>query len=155
METWGDNMTRLAFLITRDRDTASDAAQEAFIRLYQRHQADPAANISVGWLYAVTRNLARDARRKQRRRPQTFPLDTEEVIGPAFEANLVARMDVTRTLQRLSATDRECLWLYYYAGLSTPQIAESLNVSADGIRARLHRARRRFFTLWEDEGHDG
>lgn len=151
VETWGDKMTRLAFLITRNQDTAHDAAQEAFLRLYRRHQQDPDAAISVGWLYAVTRNLARDARRKQRRRPEMFPIEAEDGTGPPFEADLITRIDVVRALGRLSEADRECLWLFYYAGLSTPQMAEALNVTNESIRARLSRARRRFASVWEED----
>lgn len=74
IHTWGDTMIRLSYLIVQDRELAQDVAQEAFLRLYQRLNERPGEPLSVGWLYAVTKNLARDMRRKTRRLSETFSL---------------------------------------------------------------------------------
>ena len=151
IQTWGDTMIRLSYLIVKDRELAQDVAQEAFLRLYQRLNERPGEPVSVGWLYAVTKNLARDMRRKTRRLSETFSLSDEDVPVGGFELGVVSRLDVMHIFGRLTARDRECLWLYYFAGLSTKDMAEALHISNDNVRTRLHRARERFLSLWKED----
>ncbi len=150
VELWGDKMTRMAFLIIHDRELAQDVVQEAFFRLHRQHCQNPHVSISVGWLYAVTRNVALDARRKRKRDGVPFPIESEDMVSPNFESAVAMRLDVDKVLSQLSQKDRECLWLFYYAGLSTPEIAEALHMSNVSVRKRLHRARCRFSTIWKE-----
>lgn len=101
----------------------------------------------------MTRNLARDMVRKGNRDPATFPIAFDDIPTLGFESGITTRLDVNQVLAQLSARDRECLWLFYYAGLSTREISEALRVSNVSVRKRLHRVRRRFFTIWEEDHH--
>ena len=60
----------LAFAILRDREAASDVAQEAFVRAWRHAAAFDArrGNVST-WLLTITRNLAVDAMRLRRAVP--------------------------------------------------------------------------------------
>lgn len=147
---WGDKLTQLAYVLTHDRELAQDIVQEAFIRLYHQHQTHPEAPISVAWLYTVTRNLARDALRKRRRRPEVA-FDTPLPPIAAGQRDQDTVLAVQQVLARLSRTDQECLWLFYYGDFSMKQIANALHLTQAAVRARLHRARRHFADLWEEE----
>ncbi len=153
VETWGDRMTQFAMGLVKDSMMAQDVVQEAFLRLYRWHQRHPAQDVEVGWLYAVTRNLAYDALRDKKRRPiimeeaieierfsdnsQATPNETEALASAVFEV-----------LENLDAADRECLTLFYYADFSTKEIAKRLKLSEGSVRTRLYRARLRFKELW-------
>ncbi len=130
-----------------DRDLAQDVVQETYLRLYKHHEAH--RPISVGWLYAVTRNLCRDALRQRRRIPELFAMEPEDTT-PAFEGTITKSLAIRETLATLSPRDRECLWLYYYADFSTNDLAHALRISKAAVRARLHRARQRFAENWEE-----
>jgi DNA-directed RNA polymerase specialized sigma24 family protein len=55
---------------------------------------------------------------------------------------------VRRTLARLSAEEREVLYLFEVDGFATVQIAPILGISGAAIRQRLCRARARFRLNW-------
>ena len=64
-------------------------------------------------------------------------------------ADLVAERDaVQRTLDRLSATLRECLLLSIVGDLSTGEIAHMLGLQEAAVRQRLVRARKQFQQLY-------
>lgn len=79
-------------------------------------------------------------------------------------AELIAEQDaVQRTLAKLPEAMRVCLLLSIVGGLSTPEIAATLNVKEAAVRQRLARARKLFQqvyayesgeTLSESSGHD-
>ncbi len=151
IQEWGDKLTRFAHLHTGDRDLAQDIAQEAFLRLYRYHRDNPHESLTVGWLFTVTRNLARDALRKQRRQHnrETKLESSLAGVGSSFESGVTDRLMVDKVLYTLSQKDRDCLWLFYYEDYSVKDIAERLHLTPAGVRTRLHRARHRFEAEWE------
>lgn len=148
VQAWGDKMTHLAYTLTADRTLAQDVAQEAFLRLYRYHQDHPEVEIAAGWLYTVTRNLARDALRQRRRRRDHMTEKLEYGVQDSFEHTSTHRLMVQQVLQTLPKTDQECLSLFYFADYSVEQIAWRLHLTPTAVRTRLHRARRRFADHW-------
>lgn len=150
VESWGDRMTQFAYGLVQDTMIAQDVVQEAFLRLYQWHRRHPGGEISVGWLYTVTRNLAFDALRDKKRRP--LILDEAGAIDSLAErdADGTRESAVLEVLETMDAEDRECLSLFYYADFSTKEIARRLKLSEGSVRTRLYRARLRFKELWKE-----
>ena len=58
----------------------------------------------------------------------------EKIKDPAHQEVAVAVMNLPRKL-------REVILLYYYRGLNTLEIAETLNISQPAVTGRLKRAR--------------
>lgn len=147
VQRWGDKMVQFAFMLTDDRDTAQDVAQEAFLKLHAYHQRHPGQDPTVGWLYTVTKNLARDTMRKGRHeRPG---LDDTLQSSDSFESSLAVQLAVQRALRELSTSDQDILGLFYFADYSVEQVAHELRLSVGTVRTRLHRARKRFEAVWE------
>ncbi|MHB1612184.1 MAG: RNA polymerase sigma factor [Sulfobacillus sp.] len=152
---WGDRMTQLADSIVHDYMTAQDVAQEAFLRLYRWHQRYPRQELTVGWLYTVTRNLAFDAIRQR----HAVRVDDEVAKGQsnmaAFdtEESLITRMTVWEVMDSLDSVDQECLRLFYYADFSVVEVARRMKLTSGGVRTRLYRARNRFAELWKEGSH--
>jgi len=65
------------------------------------------------------------------------------------------RADLRRALGRLSARERELLWLAYAEGSSHREIADTLGLRAHGIRVLLFRARRKLAALLRGSGDEG
>lgn len=153
IEEFGDKVTQFLYTYTRDRDLAQDLAQEAFVRLYQFHEAHPSRAIHAGWLYTTAHRLAIDAARQRRRRPEDrWDDDAENAHATTgFESALTLQIAVQHTLNGLARLDRECLWLFYYQGWQVPEIAARIGCSETAARTRLYRARRRFAQLWGDD----
>lgn len=108
------------------REEARDAAQEIFVRLYEKRALWPPATEFVPWMVCTARNLCIDQFRRARVRPGGVDL-SEELIGnmaagdrdPESQAAAgSAASAVWRGLRRLSAISREIIVLRDIQGLS-------------------------------------
>ena len=147
-----------------DPATADDIVAETLLVAWRRRDAAPAGH-ERPWLYGiarnVTRNSARSARRQQAFREtlrglaQQKPYDSDAVDEQA---------EVMRSaLYGLSEDDREILMLVTWEGLSYADIGRVLDISANAVAIRVHRARKRLAAQVaeflekdrDDEGNNG
>lgn len=135
------------FLLTlvRDSDLALDCTQDTFLRAYQNLARGKPVNAS--WLYTVARNRAMD---EFRRRKHVEP-DLGALEQRPFEHATDTVLAVRAVLEKLSAADREVLYLFDVAGFKTDEIAAMLGVRGTAIRQRLSRARERFRVVYGSE----
>ena len=119
---------------------AEDIVQEAFVRFWRSRQraTDPAA-----YLYACVKHCALDWQRSRVRqsrreaaaaRPETAPLFT----GPLEQEE--RRAAIAAALNQLPENQREVLVMKIWGGLSFPQIAEALRISANTAASRYRYA---------------
>lgn len=139
---WGDRLLQFVASYVRNPAEAEDIVQETFVRLYLWHQGHPGRPITAGWLYTTAWHRTVDYLRGRRRQVPDWPRDLGAAARP--EEQWVDRMVVEEVLDKLKEPDRMCLLLFYYAGLSTAEIARQLGIKEPAVRARLMRARRRF-----------
>jgi RNA polymerase sigma-70 factor (ECF subfamily) len=136
--------------ITGDTHAADDLLQETYIRfLGVRRRWDSDAH-RRNYLFRIATNLAHDRHRRNRLR-QTEPFDEAHGPGgddsPARSCGHEERADLHRALSRLSARERQMLWLAYAEGSSHQEIADTLGLRSGGIRVLLFRARRKLAAL--------
>jgi len=122
---------------------AEDAAQEAFIRGYQRlWLLDDGARFCA-WITAITRNVAINCGLRHRRelnKRERWAL--EQTTTPGDEITEVCSPETLRqALAELPAGHRECLVLFYLEGRSGAGAAATLGISEIAFRVRLHRAK--------------
>ena len=123
---------------------AEDVAHEVFeiaIRriAHYRGEASPST-----WLYAVTRRVVANARRRVWVR-RVFGLDSApepSVAAPAEQ--LALRREVQARLETLSTEHREVLVLLLMEERSAAEVAEMLGVPVGTVYSRAHHARRKF-----------
>lgn len=128
-----------------DARLAEDAAQEAFIRAWQRLPAYRPQASFRSWLCRIALNAAVDALRRER--PEQ---DLETVSLTAGEAQPEASLEqrqrleqVRRAVLSLPDASRAVLVLREYEGLSYQEIAEALDISIGTVMSRLNYARNR------------
>jgi RNA polymerase sigma factor (sigma-70 family) len=105
-----------------------DAVQEAFMKLAARSASPPDV---VGWLYSVTRNLARTAGRSERRRRRHEAVAAGRNPGwfaPTEGAGLDAEAAAI-ALNGLPPEEREAVVARVWGGLSFEQIGALLDSS--------------------------
>jgi len=154
VERHQDRLVRLCQRILQDREEALDAAQEVFIKAYQKAgKLEPKGELYT-WLYRVATNhcLNRIRRRKIVRflpfggsggevAPSLEPVDR----APRPDSELAAR-ERWRITERAIATlpdrQRVVLILAKFEGLSYRQIAETLRITEGAVESRLFRAMR-------------
>jgi RNA polymerase sigma factor (sigma-70 family) len=126
-----------------------DAVADVFLTAWRRLDDVPRGDAARVWLYATARRVLANQRRSSRRRaalaermaltvsPDSPPEDSEEPL-------------VHEALRRLGPLDREVLLLSEWEGLSPARIASVLRCTKVTARGRLHRARRRFRSIFEE-----
>jgi len=131
---------------------AQDAAAEVFLTAWRRLDELPDGDTARVWLYATARRVIANQRRSERRRValyQRLALDAAAFPqGPPSPSREEAL--VHEALGRLGPRDREVLLLAEWEGLSAAEIAAVMGCLAITARGRLHRARRRFRSVFED-----
>jgi RNA polymerase sigma-70 factor (ECF subfamily) len=126
---------------------AEDVAQEALAKAF-RHldRFNPRYCFST-WLYTIAIRLAHDHIRSQRRRPpQVSLIDAQDIANePTAAAQLQRQEDIDniwQTAKRLLPDAQfNALWLRYGEGLSTIDVARTMQRTRIGVRVLLHRAR--------------
>lgn len=140
----------------QSEDDAADAAQEAFVRVYQnRTKFDSRQKFST-WLYAIASNLVKDRYRWRSRHPQvsldagndTTETGFHEIMAdedPSPDESLHAseRAEAVRkAVMELPEELRTPLILSEYEELSHGEIGAVLNCSAKAVETRIYRARK-------------
>jgi RNA polymerase sigma-70 factor (ECF subfamily) len=135
---------RIARSIFGERMSAEDAAQEACARaLISIHTLQQPERFST-WFYRIVTNEAMSQYRKQRR--DVAVIDAGESRTDLHEE----RVDIRRAIDRLPVHLRAIVVLFYYADLTTYEIADVMGVTPVAVRLRLMIARRRLRPLLSD-----
>ncbi|KQP35468.1 sigma-70 family RNA polymerase sigma factor [Pseudorhodoferax sp. Leaf274] len=119
--------------IVRDRDTAHDVLQDAFVQIWQRASTyERALGSARGWVYTVVRHKALDhARRAQREMPagdmlealqEQHGLHAQGAWAPAMAAQAEGDA-LSRCLEALEPQRRACIVDAFVEGLTHEQIA--------------------------------
>jgi len=127
---------------------AQDAVAEVFLTAWRRLDEVPRGDAARVWLYATARRVIANQRRSTRRRAalvERMAITTPPDPQGDPEASLVHE-----ALRQLNPIDREVLLLSEWEGLSPAQIASVLHCPKVTARGRLHRARRRFRSTFEE-----
>lgn len=139
-----------------DPELASELAQEAFVRLYQRRSPpdDPEA-----WLFTVGTNLLRNAGSKRARRARLLDAHRSRAVhsdeAPSPEVTTEAAEDrqrVRRAIDQLAERDRELLMLFS-EGYSYREMATILRLNQVSVGTLLRRAKDAFRTAFEESTH--
>ncbi len=134
----------VANAILRDRDSAADAMQDAFVRIARRAgQFDATRGTAEAWLGAIVRHAALDIiRARGREIPTDDPHLGDEAVAPEAEERLSASAEGRRLrhcLEGLEPKNREGIVLAFVHGLSHPQIAERLGTPLGTVKSWIRR----------------
>jgi len=137
-------LTSYAAHLVGDLDRARDIVQEAFLRLCGEERARVEPHLPE-WLYTVCRNLAIDARRKDRRVRllEDEPIRAGAAGGddPADAAERADEFDrVMSVLSTLSQNQQEVIRLKFQHGLSYKQISDVTKLTVTNVGFLIHTA---------------
>lgn len=131
-------LTRLAFIMVGDPQTAEDVVQEAFLGLYRRWSSLRERDKALVYVRSAVLNGCRSALRRRR-----LPF----LSGPAHvwsaEAEVMVgedRREVLEALQRLPLRQKEALILRYFLDLSEEEIAAAMRISKGTVKSTTSRA---------------
>lgn len=131
-EVHQDTVYRLALSYTKSKADAEDVCQTVFLKLMQ--QPAPPDNVKA-WLMQVTANTCRDLLRSSWWR-RTDALD--ETVPASVPKEL---SDTYQTVMSMNPKYRVVIYLRYYEGYTTKEIAQLLSISQTAVTTRLSRGR--------------
>jgi RNA polymerase sigma-70 factor (ECF subfamily) len=132
-----DRAFKLAFVYLRDSYEAEDAVQEATLKAWQGFDRLRDSSAARSWFLTIVANQCRSTRRAKWWSVLRFgSLPPSEKPAEATEA----RLDLSRELLQLSATDRAALFLFFYLDLPLAEVGRVLKISPQAAKSRVHRA---------------
>lgn len=150
-ERWFDRSYDVAWNIVRDRESASEVAQEAFLAAWTGLGTlrDPAA--FGGWILRTSRNKALNRLERERR---SRPTDVDVAVDLVDRRQSAADIadDIVRDEQHdllwaavaaLGEADASILDLHLRHDLDAAQIADALGIEPNAAHQRLFRLRKR------------
>jgi len=133
----------------RHGEEARDAAQEVFVRVYEKLETFHGDAGFLPWLLRLARNVSIDRLRRRAARPPVDDLVVEEGVeltsagpDPEEQVGLRARRRlVWRAVAGMTDQHRELILLHEIQGLKLEQIAEMLGLPLGTVKSRSNRAR--------------
>ena len=141
----------LAWSLTRDRETADDLAQEAFIKAYFALSTFQFKSEFGTWLYRITVNHVKDYLRKKSKMSKMLFEKMKEM--PLVQENEIIKKEKERIIEQRKKFVHQCLQtipekyklilsLRDIQGFSYAEITKILKISPGTVDSRLHRARK-------------
>lgn len=142
----------LALRFAKNREDAEEIAQDVFVKAYRALGTFKQTSKFSTWLYTITYTTAMTFLRKKRLDTQSIN-DDEHVLqiannGTGFDtSNLIEKKSshayLNQAIDMLLPDDAAIITLFYKGEQSLEEIAEALNMEANTIKVKLHRARQR------------
>lgn len=130
--------------IIRSDDLVKDQIQELFVRLWERRSLlVDVRNVRVYLLISLKNDLLQSAKLNRKTaglkdKTNPFVISSEDfIIEREQEKELAGR--VTSIMERLTARQREVIYLRFYMSLDFQQLAEVLNMNIQSVRNLLSR----------------
>ena len=135
-----DAMYRVARLVLRDYDRASDAVQEALVRCWRDLPQLRDPERFDAWLNRILVRAITDEARK-RRRDRVAALTVIPIAShPDASAALADRDEIGRVFGRLSVEQRTIVVIHHYLGMTADEAASTIGIPVGTAKSRLHYA---------------
>ncbi len=136
VEEYYEDIYKLVFLLTKNRDDAEDITQETFLKV-KRHLKSFEGRSSVKtWLYRIATN---EAKRFFKKRESEKHVKIPEIRDNNFESERYERLRYA--LEKIDKESYEILYLKFFKNLTEKEIAFILDIPTGTVKSRLHNAK--------------
>ena len=137
-----DTVYRVCYSLMKNKTEAEDMVQETFLKLITSGKEFVDARHEKAWLIVTASNLCKDNLKKWWRRHE----DIEDYLTIAQETGY-ADPTILETILKLPHDYKTVVYMYYYEGYTTVEIAHYLHCAEATVRSRLSRARGQLRTM--------
>jgi len=136
-----DTVYRVCYSFMKNRPETEDMVQETFLRLLSSGKKFENERHERAWLIVTASNLCKDNLKKWWR--NTENIDDYDLLFHDTQD----RSDVLEAILALPNDYKVAVYMYYYEGFSTAEIAEHIGCPDATVRSRLSRARKQLQSL--------
>lgn len=129
---------RLCYTYMKSEADAEDCTEDVFVKLLTNEYSFTDEVHERKWLTVTAINLCKDRLKSLRRKAVVSIDDEPEIAAPEQDDN----SDVTEAVMNLPAKYKEVIWLYYYDGYQTEEIARILGRPPSTVRNQIRDARK-------------
>ena len=132
-----DTVYRICYSFMKNAADAEDLVQETFLKLIVSGKQFQSENHEKAWLIVTASNACKDALKHRYRKTENLEDYPSLTYGAAYQENQMLAVVLSLPIKY-----KEVVYLYYYEGYQTPEIAKMLHCSDSTVRNRLARARK-------------
>ncbi len=143
VQTYSDTLIRITVHQTKNMSEAEDIVQEVYMTLMRQKKPFDSEEHLKAWLIKVTFNKCKDYFKSSRVR-KTIPI-TEEMTFIAKEEQIFLP-----EIPQLDEKERAIVYLHYYEGYTTAEIANLLEMKVNTVGSKLRRVRMKLKTILEE-----
>ncbi|RSM63969.1 SigE family RNA polymerase sigma factor [Actinoplanes sp. ATCC 53533] len=136
------------YAMTGDRAEAQDAAQEAYVRAWQRWSTVSSYDNPEAWVRTVGQRLCLNHWRKARNRIGAY---LRHGTGPDADPPSENTVALISALKQLSVAERQAVAMHHLMDLSVAEVAAQTGVPVNTIKTRLARGRRALAGLLDED----
>lgn len=140
---------RLCYTYMKNAEEAEDCTEDVFVKVLNSEVTFTDETHERKWLAVTAGNYCKD-KLKSARHTKTDYLD--DVPEPyAEDAENTNKSEVLAAVTALPEKQKEVIWLYYYDGYQTDEIAKMLHAPPSTVRNRLRDARVRLKNILKED----
>ena len=149
VSTFSGVVFRTAVCYTRNKADADDIMQEVFLKLYTSGTYFENDAHAKAWLIKVTANMCRNMLKSPWKR-LIQPIEAAENLTSDNENN----SGLADIVMKMKSRNRIVLYMHYFEGYTTREIAEILGIKENAVTSQLYRGRKQLKDLLLKEGYD-
>jgi RNA polymerase sigma factor (sigma-70 family) len=158
VDRYKDLVFSLALKMVKNKEEAEEVAQDTFIKVFKSLRQFKGDSKFSTWIYKVAYNTCLDRLKKNKREQHVVSIDE-------FNTNQIKSLDnvldtledeerkkaIHDCIQQLPSEDAFLLTLFYFEEQSLEEIAKIVNLTANNVKVKLFRSRKRLTTIFKEQ----
>lgn len=148
IKKYSKTVYKIAYSIVQNKSDADDIFQNVFLKYIRNHPRFNDETHEKAWFIRVTINTAKSYV------SQAWYKNTEAINEQIVYAQ-DEKTDLEFAIKQLNPRDRTIIYLFYYEGYKTDEIAKIMKMTSVAVRTALSRSRNKLKLILEKEGYNG
>ncbi|WP_343488447.1 sigma-70 family RNA polymerase sigma factor [Allomuricauda sp. d1] len=144
----------LALRMLKNQEEAEEVSQDTFVKVYKSLKKFKGDSKFSTWIYRITYNTCLDRLKKSKKRfleQELVEVQQHQIatLHNALDGMLLKEREeiIKSCLRYLPEEDAGLLTLFYFEDKNLKELEKIIDLSANTIKVRLHRARKKFATV--------
>ena len=148
LDKYSDMVLRIAYTYLKNRADAEDIVQDVFLRIIDKKPSFNDESHEKSWLIRATINMCKNKVNMFWNKNKCSIDDVQEfAVSDKYNTDT----SVFQAVMTLGEKYRVVVYMYYYEGYSTPEIADVIGKNETTIRSLLHRARNKLKDMLKED----